>query len=141
MDILADFRVSVSNGDEALKEKTFLFLIKLMGYANQLRFNHWQTTSYAEHKMTDGLMSDITGYVDSIGEATLGAMGRPQINTTTLNISDMSLVGTKAVLDTLCSDVKEMLAEYKVTEYEGHVSLLGELDAIVQKYKYLQTLS
>ena len=141
MDILANFQLSVSEGDEALKEKTFTFLIKLMGYANQLRFNHWQTTSYAEHKLTDEVLGTLTCYVDSIGEATLGAMGRPQINTTTLNISDMSLVGTKAVLDTLCSDVKEMLAEYKVTEFEGTIALLGELDADVQKFKFLQTLS
>lgn len=140
MDILADFRISTESGDVALREKTFLFLIKLMAYRNQLRMNHWQTTSYAEHKMTDGLMEELTSYIDQIGEATLGAMGRPQINTTSTNISDINIVGSKAVIDALEADVQEMIAEYKVTEYEGHVSLLGELDAVVKKFKFLSTL-
>ena len=140
MDVLADLRVSFSEGDTDLREKTFLFLIKLMAYRNQMRMNHWQTTSFAEHKLTDEVAGALADYTDSIGEATLGAMGRPQINTTTMNLSDINIVGTKAVLDTLCSDVKEMLAEYKVTEYEGTIALLGELDALVQKFKYLSTL-
>lgn len=141
MDILADFRVSVSTGDEGLKEKTFEFLIKLMAYRNQLRMNHWQTTSYSEHKWTDHLIEDLTESIDSIGEITLGALGRPQINSTNTIITDIAIAGSKAVLESICSDVKEMLAEYKVTEYEGTIALLGELDSTIQKYKYLETLS
>lgn len=140
MDILADIRVSVSEGNDALREKTFLFLIKLMAYRNQLRMNHWQTTSYAEHNLTDDLMCALAESIDSIGEATLGALGRPQINTTNTIISDINIVGTRAVIETLDSDVAEMLAEYKVTEYEGTIALLGELDAVCKKFKFLITL-
>lgn len=140
MDILADFRISTQQGDNELREKTFLFLIKLMAYRNQLRMNHWQTTSYAEHKWTDKFMEDLTGFIDTIGEYALGALGRPQINTTSTNISDINIVGSKAVLDAIEVDVQEMLAEYKITEFEGMVAVLGELDSSVKKFKFLSTL-
>jgi DNA-binding ferritin-like protein len=140
MDILADFRISTQHGDNELREKTFLFLIKLMAYRNQLRMNHWQTTSYAEHKWTDKFMGDLTEFIDTIGEYALGALGRPQINTTSTNISDINIVGSKAVLDAIEEDVQEMLAEYKITEFEGMVAVLGELDSSVKKFKFLSTL-
>jgi len=140
MDILADVRISTGSGETELLEKTFLFLIKLMAYRNQLRMNHWQTTSYSEHKLTDDAIETLTESIDAIGETALGTLGRPQINTTTTNISDINIVSTKTVLETVCSDVKEMLAEYKVTEYEGIIALLGELDAGINKYKFLSTL-
>lgn len=140
MDILADFRISTQHGDNELREKTFLFLIKLMAYRNQLRMNHWQTTSYAEHKWTDNFMEGLAGFIDTIGEYALGALGRPQINTTSTNISDINIVGSKAVLDAIEIDVQEMLAEYKITEFEGMVAVLGELDSSVKKFKFLSTL-
>ena len=124
----------------SLQEKTFDFLLNLMSYRDQLRMNHWQTTSYAEHKMTDGLIGELTDYIDSIGEATLGAFGRPTITTKSCSISDINMFPSKKVLEKAEADVHEMLAEYKVTEHEGIIALLGELEAIVQKFKYLSTL-
>ena len=140
MDFISDMRMQVSGSENPLREKTFAFLLKLMENRDQLRMNHWQTTSYAEHKWTDNLMGDLTDYIDSIGEATLGALGRPTINTSSCSISDINMCPSKKVLEKLESDVKEMLEEYKITEHEGIVALLGELDAIVQKFKFLSTL-
>jgi hypothetical protein len=40
--------------------------MKLMGYRDQLRMNHWQTFTYSEHKMTDELMEEIEEKVDEI---------------------------------------------------------------------------
>lgn len=140
MDLLADLRLQVSGSDNPLREKTFFFLINLMGYKNQLRMNHWQTTSYAEHKWTDGLAESLAGYIDSIGEATLGVLGRPQISTQSNDISDINIFPSKRILEKLESDTLEMIKEYKETEYEGLISLFGELDADIKKYKYLSTL-
>ena len=124
----------------SLQEKTFDFLLNLMEYRDQLRMNHWQTTSYAEHKWTDKLNADLTGFVDDIGEAALGVFGRPTITTKSCSVSDINMFPSKKVLEKLEADVHEMLAEYKVTEHEGIIALLGELEAKVQKYKYLSTL-
>jgi DNA-binding ferritin-like protein len=123
-----------------LQEKTFDFLVNLMGYRDQLRMNHWQTTSYAEHKWTDKLIGDLTDFIDDIGESTLGVFGRPTITTKSCSISDINMFPSKKVLEKLECDVHEMLAEFKVTKHEGIIAQLGELEATVQKYKFLSTL-
>ncbi|MFW6310999.1 MAG: DUF5856 family protein [Nanoarchaeota archaeon] len=140
MDIVSNLSLGKREGENSLIDKSFFFLIKLMGYRNQLRMNHWQTLSYAEHKMTDKLIDALTKYTDSIGEVVLGTLGRPQISTISTNISDIKIVSTNNILERLDIDVKEMLAEYKITEYESVIALLGELDATVKKFKYLSTL-
>ncbi len=140
MDLLADLRAQVSGSDNPLREKTFSYLIHLMGCRDQLRINHWQTTSYAEHNMTDGFIGSISGYVDSIGEATLGALGRPTITSQSNLISDINMVSSKAIIDKVQDLTSEMLAEYKVTENEGIIALLGDFDADIKKFKFLATL-
>lgn len=126
--------------NSSLQEKTFDFLLNLMEYRDQLRMNHWQTTSYAEHKWTDKLIGNLTDFVDSIGESALGVFGRPTITTKSCSVSDINMCPSKKVLEKMEADVHEMLAEFKVTEHEGIVAQLGELEATVQKYKYLSTL-
>jgi DNA-binding ferritin-like protein len=138
---MEDIVIGISLESGSLQDKTFIFLVKLMGYRNQLRMNHWQTESYAEHKATDKLTEKLTDYIDSIGETSLGALGRPKMNTMSTNISDISIANTDYVLQCLETDVKGMIQIYKETEHEGIIALLGELDAIVQQYKYLNTLS
>ena len=127
-------------GGQELDIKTFYFLIKLMGLRDQLRMNHWQTKSYAEHKMTDDLMESLTEFIDTIGEIALGIFGRPNINTVSNEISDIALVSSSNVINQLDSFTKEMLEEYKITEHESMIATLGELDATVKKFKFLCTL-
>lgn len=132
--------MGISLESDNLQDQTFIFLIKLMGYRNQLRMNHWQTTSYAEHKMTDDLMGTLTEYIDKIGESALGTFGRPKINTISTNVSDISIVTSEYIIKCIDSDVKEMIDLYKETEYEGIFATLGELDADVKKFLFLCTL-
>lgn len=136
-----DILVGISVDNESLQNKTFIFLIKLMGYRNQLRMNHWQTNSYAEHKLTDDIMESLTGFIDEIGEATLGYLGRPKINTMSTNISDISIASTDYILKCLNTDITEMISLFKETEYEGILALLGELDADAKKFTFLSTLN
>ena len=140
MDFVPDMRMQVSGSNNPLREKTFDFLLSLMESRDQLRMNHWQTTSYAEHKWTDKLIEDLSDFVDDIGEAALGTFGRPTITTKSCSVSDINIFPSKKVLEKLELEVHEMLAEFKVTEHEGIIALLGELEAKVQKYKFLSTL-
>ena len=135
-----DLMMQDTGWNVSLQEKTFDFLLNTMMYRDQLRMNHWQTTSYAEHKMTDDLIGALTGYVDSIGEVTLGIFGRPTITTKSCSISDINIFPTKKVLEKLEEEVKEMSAEYKVTEHDGVIDLLNGLESDIQKFKYLSTL-
>ena len=90
--------------------------------------------------MTDGLIGVLTGYIDSIGEAALGLFGRPTITMQSITVSDLSMSPSKALIDHIQKDVIEMLEEFKITNNEGIISLLGDLDAEVKTFKYLSTL-
>jgi len=138
---MEDIAVVMTLGEESLQDKTFVFLVKLMGFRNQLRMNHWQTKSYAEHKLTDGVMASLTEYIDSIGEAALGTFGRPKFNTVSTNVQDISVASTDFILTLINDNTFQMIKDYKETEYEGILALLGELDADIKKFLFLCTLS
>jgi len=40
--------IGIGMEEESLHDKTFSFLVSLMGHRDQLRMNHWQTKSYAD---------------------------------------------------------------------------------------------
>ena len=137
MDILSMSHIALNNG---LSENTFMFLVKMMGFRNQIRMNHWQTTSYAEHKMTDELLGVMDSNIDTIGEVALGIFERPQINTVSTNISDIRISSSKFVLDEICKELQNLIEEYKVTSHEGMITVLGDFCAKINKFKYLSTL-
>lgn len=123
-----------------LNDKIFEYLMRLQQQANQLRMNHWQTESYAEHKATDELIGEVYSFVDELAESTMGQFGRPKINTTHLTVSDIGITSTKWVIESICADTEEMLAELKVTPHEGLIALTGDFHAVVKKFLYLITL-
>jgi len=133
--------VDISIQPENLLDKSFGFLIKLMGYRNQIRMNHWQTKCYAEHKMTDEMLSLLDSNIDKIGECVIGAFGRPKINTISNNISDIAIASTEYILNCICKDLLEMINYYKDCNQEGILALLGDFDAEIKKLTYLSTLS
>ena len=131
--------IKIESGD--LLDKTFEFVIKLMGYRNQIKMNHWQTKSYAEHKMTDDLTSTLDESIDKIAESVIGAFGRPKINTVSTNIGDSAITSAEYVLSCINKDLLEMIDLYKESEQEGIFALLGDLDADIKKFIFLSTLS
>jgi Family of unknown function (DUF5856) len=138
---MEDILVGISIQSGSLLDKTFIFLIKLMGYRNQIRLNHWQTKSFAEHKMTDQLLGILDDNIDKIGESTIGAFGRPKINTMSTNIGDIAIISSEYVLNCINKDTLEMLECYKESDQEGIFALLGDFDAEIKKFIYLSTLS
>jgi len=137
---MEDILVGIAFKSESLLDKTFIFLMKLMGYRNQLRMNHWQTKSFAEHKLTDEMLETLDDFIDRIGENTLGLFGRPKINTASTNISDNAIVSTQYVLKCIEEELCELICLYKEADHESMVALLGEFDSDVQKFKFLSTL-
>lgn len=136
-----EFLIGMAMIPDKLEDKTFCFLIKLMGYRNQLRINHWQTKSFAEHKLTDNIISDLDQIIDSIGEAALGAFGRPKLNTTSNNISDNALASTEYILKCINDGNLDLMKDYKESGEEGIFALLTDFDATIKKFIYLNTLN
>lgn len=131
---------SYANDDKSLTDKTFTFLLKLMNWKNQLVVNHWQTLSYAEHKLTDDIVEDITEVVDEIGETTIGTFNRPNIDMFTYEIKNITQCPTKDVLDKIDGELLELIECYDDTPHEGIVALLSDFSAKIKKYIYLTTL-
>ena len=138
---MGDILVGISINSDNIHDKTFVFLNTVLGYRNQLKMNHWQTKSYAEHKLIDDLIESIDENTDKIAEATLGAFGRPKFNTISNNISDIAIASTEYVLNCINKDIQEMLCIYKETEQEGIIALLGDFDGDIKKFIFLSTLS
>ena len=119
----------------------FSFIMDLMGYRNQFRMNHWQTTCYAEHILTDTIIKDLDGFIDRLGENVIGTYGRPKINTTSSDICDMAVCSTLHVLNCIDKGIKDLTCDCKEDCTDGLLNILDELDEAVKKYKYLATLS
>jgi len=136
-----DLLIGITMKSDDLLDQTFEFLNKTLGYRNQLKMNHWQTKSYAEHKLIDDLIDSIDENTDKIAEATLGAYGRPKINTTSNNVSDIAISSTEYTLECINKDIQEMLKLYKETEQEGIFALFGDFDGEIKKFLFLSTLS
>ncbi len=139
MDIISGI-LTTSYGEEGLKDKTFCSLMRLLGFRNQIRINHWQTCSFAEHKMTDELLGILDSQIDLIGECALGMFEKPQINTVSNNISDIRIASSKFILDEIDKEINQLIEEYKITSFECMISLLGDFSAEIKKFKYLSTL-
>jgi DNA-binding ferritin-like protein len=111
-----------------------------MGRRDQLRMNHWQTFSYAEHKTTDNIIKTLNGYIDKIGETALGIFGRPKMNSMSNTISDINIVSTEHVIEQTCDETKALLEECRVTDNTGITVLLEDMVVELDKFKYLVTL-
>ena len=124
-----------------LKEMIFPYLIQLLGSAVQLRINHWQTLSFAEHKLTDSIIGEICDQVDTFAEAAIGIYNRPIINSISLNITDIKISSTKYVLDQMEKNINEISNNLNITNFEDLKNINADLLNIVHKAKYLLTLS
>jgi len=73
---------------------------------NTVKLYHWKTSSYAQHKATDSLYSDLNDSIDTFVEIMLGKNGGSRVN----------LTGTKSIplMDyTDVADFKREVEKYK----------------------------
>lgn len=73
---------------------------------NTVKLYHWKTSSYAQHKATDSLYSDLNDSIDTFVEIMLGKNGGSRVN----------LTGTKSIplMDyTDVNDFKREVEKYK----------------------------
>jgi len=55
-----------------------------------IKMYHWQTTSYARHKATDSLLSDIDSLIDNFMEIYQGKYGKIPIGFTSINVRTLT---------------------------------------------------
>lgn len=96
-----------SNVPVSIKYSHQNMVIMFLQMLNTVKLYHWKTSSYAQHKATDELYSNLNGSIDSFVEIMLGKNGGSRVN----------LTGTKTIplLDyTDVSDFKQEIEKYKM---------------------------
>jgi len=108
------FKRGRKNGTRALRKSSAISRIKyshqsivtmFLQMLNTVKLYHWKTSSYAQHKATDDLYSNLNESIDTFVEIMLGKDG-----------SRVNLTGTKSIplMDyTDISDFKKEIEKYK----------------------------
>ena len=132
----------ISKSNEYTKQnivKTFLQML------NTVKLYHWKTSSYAQHKATDDLYSELNSNIDSFVEIMLGKDG-----------SRVDLTGTKTISLMDYTDVSQLQSEVKkykeylvnmnkdskiaITENSDLLNVRDEILGSLNKFTYLLTL-
>ena len=91
--------MSVSKGKYTQQQMVMMFLRML----NTVKLFHWKTHSFAQHKATDELYSNLNATIDSFVEIMLGKTG-----------GRVNLTGTKSLPLLDCSDVSSFKREVEM---------------------------
>lgn len=112
---------------------------------NTVKLYHWKTSSYAQHKATDELYSELNSHIDSFVEIMLGKDGS-RVNLTgtkMLSLSDYTTV------DQLQSEVEKYKSylinmnkdtKLAITENSDLLNVRDEILGSLNKFTYLLTL-
>lgn len=120
-----------------------LIALKNLHYTSQIKFFHWQTKSYSEHKALDSLFSGLVELADELVESTMGKYGRPTSTTgkDSFTISNYEEGGLENFLNSLIECyTNECKKSFNPESDSDLLNILDEMVALVNKTKYLLTL-
>lgn len=111
---------------------------KLIEIHNQLKFFHWQTTSYARHQAYGGVYDSMTDLIDNFVEVLMGKYGRvPALQTKVYNRNEKdSMEFIKETIEFLLG-LSDML---DADEDSDLLNIRDEMLSEFNKLKYLLTL-
>lgn len=116
---------------------------ELLTLHNQLKINHWQTESYAEHQALGSAYDSLTGLIDEFVEVFMGKYGR------IVNKSGFGL-DVQNLKDIPSNDLADKYIKYLVEELPKKLdakkdtdllNIRDEMLSVLNKLKYLLTLS
>jgi Family of unknown function (DUF5856) len=111
---------------------------KLTYFHEQLHLNHWQTTSYAEHKALGKLYEYVQDFKDGLIEKIMGYTGKRPVPYKIESLTNCT--GMQCTLD-LLSFASQLKAYGEVNKYHDVCNLADALSGEAAKTKYLLTLS
>jgi hypothetical protein len=112
----------------------------LMNFNNEIRLHHWGTESYAEHKALGSLYKGLDGLIDEFAETYFGAINKNEIKEVTeLKLNGPGKISINSVLNSMEDYLIQELP--KETNHSSLLNIRDEMLALVQKTKYLLTLS
>lgn len=100
--------------------------------SNNIKLYHWQTTSYAQHKATDELLSNISPLIDQFVEVYMGRYQRPKFQ------EEFMIRIEELTTDTLITLINEYISFLKKNSPNILNNLI--LISLILEKKFLQTL-
>jgi DNA-binding ferritin-like protein len=124
-----------------------LLITTLLSLINTVKLYHWRTLSYATHKATDELFSNLNDKVDEFVEVLLGKNDTSR--TTYLQVDQLTcpIITTSSVFTSYMDDHRAFLTNMAAMfnfDPERDSDLLAirdELLALLNRYLYLQSLT
>ena len=111
---------------------------KLVEIHNQLRFFHWQTTSYARHQAYGGAYEALDGLIDNFVEVLMGKYGRvPALPMMVYNRNEKDCMTFIDETIAILLGLSTMLSPTNDTDL---LNIRDEMVAEFNKLKYLLTL-
>lgn len=111
-----------------------------MNFQNEIKLHHWDTDSYSQHQALGALYEGLDPLIDTFAETYFGAVGKKSLD----EISDLRLNGPGRIsINSVLNSFEDFLNQ-ELPKEANHSSLLNirdEMLALVQKTKYLLTLS
>lgn len=105
-----------------------------LGVLANVRLLHWQTKSYAKHVATDGLLTELTGLIDTFVEAHMGRYGPVSVaGNTNIALAD------KADAAKYVTAVREKLMAFRIVDADL-ISVRDDIIVSLNKTLFLFTL-
>lgn len=104
----------------------------------QLKYYHWQTTSYSEHKTLDGIIDDISSLIDSYVESYQGLY---QTRIQPVELPAFSPYESKQQMLEELMNYKEFACQMKDDQESALGNIVDEIVAAVGKGIYLLSLN
>jgi hypothetical protein len=94
-------------------------VLHLLGLVSRIRIYHWQTDSYAHHKITDDLVTTLDTQIDVFVEAIQGRYGI-RIGIKKLNFGNLNISSLKAITQIIRASIDWLYdLEFEFTELEA----------------------
>lgn len=116
-------------------------LIKnLLTIINQLKYYHWETTSYARHMALGSAYDSLNELIDEFVEILLGKYGRELLKTIDITVrskGDVSMESALIQMENYLIEMGEGLDQKTDTDL---INIRDEMLGVIKKTKYLFTL-
>jgi len=112
----------------------------LLTILNQLKIYHWGTNSYSKHKALGGAYDKLNDTIDGFVEIFLGKYGK-EISPISINLITESEIDIDSAIDDIVSFLSNDLSKILNEDDSDLLNLRDEMLAIVNRTKYLLTLS
>jgi hypothetical protein len=124
-----------------------LLITTLLSLINTVKLYHWRTLSYATHKATDELFSQLNDKVDEFVEVLLGKNDTSR--TTYLQVDQLTcpIITTSSVFTSYMDDHRAFLTNmasmfnFDPERDSDLLAIRDELLALLNRYLYLQSLT